>query len=75
MFGILIKTTFTTRTLVTVRIFCYIPVCNIHFTLCFKFQLAQPIRLLLTYAGVEFEDVQYGQGPRKNYCYLVLRIC
>ncbi|XP_060551537.1 glutathione S-transferase Mu 1-like [Ruditapes philippinarum] len=29
--------------------------------------LAQPIRLLLTYAGVEFEDVQYGQGPPPDF--------
>ncbi|XP_060602864.1 glutathione S-transferase Mu 1-like [Ruditapes philippinarum] len=29
--------------------------------------LAQPIRLLLTYAGVEFEDVQYEQGPPPDF--------
>lgn len=28
----------------------------------FTLQLAQPIRLLLNYAGEEFEDVQYEQG-------------
>ncbi|XP_053376944.1 glutathione S-transferase Mu 1-like [Mercenaria mercenaria] len=29
--------------------------------------LAQPIRLLLTYAGEEFEDVQYEQGPPPDF--------
>lgn len=33
--------------------------------MCHYFQLAQPIRLLLTYAGEDFEDVMYEQGDGK----------
>ena len=31
------------------------------------FQLAQPIRLLLNYAGEDFEDVQYEQGDGNKF--------